>query len=136
MKISLMKMKKMTQMNAVKNAAAIMVIIRGVIIQMKQMTYRIAIWRLCFCRTLLLARAPAKASSCNGFGCGLNVRPLQVLVRMWTVLCAGMARGAAGLRPSAGRAISVGLRRNCIQRFAAWRSVFGLPKCSSYQKTK
>lgn len=33
------------------------------------MTYRFAIWRLCFSRTLLLARAAVKASSCNGFGC-------------------------------------------------------------------
>ena len=33
---------------------------------------------------LYLARAAAKASSWNGFGCALNVRPLQVLVRVWT----------------------------------------------------
>jgi len=31
-----------------------------------------------------LARAAAKASSCNGFGCALHVWPLQVLVRVWT----------------------------------------------------
>ena len=31
-----------------------------------------------------LARAAVKASSWNGFGCALNVRPLQVLVRVWT----------------------------------------------------
>jgi hypothetical protein len=55
------------------------------------MTYRFAIWRLCFCRTLSLARAAAKASSWNGFGCALIVRPLQVLVRVWTELCGGMA---------------------------------------------
>lgn len=42
---------------------------------------------------LLLARAVAKASSWNGFGCGLYVRPLQVLVRVWTgcaVACPGV----------------------------------------------
>ena len=50
----------------------------------KQMTYRFAIWRLCFSRTLCLARAAAKASSWNGFGCARVVRPLQVLVRVWT----------------------------------------------------
>jgi hypothetical protein len=31
-----------------------------------------------------LARAVAKASSWNGFGCGRDVWPLQVLVRAWT----------------------------------------------------
>lgn len=51
------------------------------------MTYRFAIWRLCFSRTLLLARAAVKASSWNGFGCARYfVRPLQVLVRVWTTL--------------------------------------------------
>lgn len=75
------------------------------------MTYRIAIWRLFFTvGNFILARAAAKASSCNGFGCALNVRPLQVLVRVWTELRDGMARGALGLRPSAGRAISVGFK--------------------------
>lgn len=42
---------------------------------------------------LLLARAVAKASSWNGFGCGRDVRPLQVLVRVWTacaVACPGV----------------------------------------------
>lgn len=34
--------------------------------------------------TLFLARADAKASSWNGFGCARIVRPLQVLVRVWT----------------------------------------------------
>ena len=84
--------KKMIRMNAVKNAAAIMGITSGVQIQrngmtFKQMTYRFAIWRLLFSappRNLILARAAAKASSWNGFGCALHVRPLQVLVRVWT----------------------------------------------------
>jgi hypothetical protein len=41
---------------------------------------------------LLLASAAAKASSWNGFGCGRDVWPLQVLVRVWTacsVACPG-----------------------------------------------
>ena len=50
------------------------------------MTYMFDIWRLLFSvRELDLARAAAKASSWNGFGCGrLFVRPLQVLVRVCT----------------------------------------------------
>lgn len=48
------------------------------------MTYMFDIWRLLFSvGNLLLARAAVKASSWNGFGCALNVRPLQVLVRVW-----------------------------------------------------
>jgi len=47
------------------------------------MTYRFAIWRLLFSvRQSYLARAAAKGSSWNGFGCALYVRPLQVLVRV------------------------------------------------------
>ena len=43
------------------------------------------IWRLLFSvRELDLERAAAKASSWNGFGCARIVRPLQVLVRVWT----------------------------------------------------
>lgn len=49
------------------------------------MTYMFDIWRLLFSvRELDLERAAAKASSWNGFGCALHVRPLQVLVRVWT----------------------------------------------------
>ena len=48
------------------------------------MTYMFDIWRLCLSRTLCLARAAVKASSWNGFGCALVVRPLQVLVCVWT----------------------------------------------------
>jgi hypothetical protein len=58
------------------------------------MTYRLAIWRLLFSvQERDLASAAAKASSWNGFGCGLDVRPLQVLVRVWTacaVACPGV----------------------------------------------
>jgi len=43
------------------------------------------IWRLLFSvGELDLARAAAKASSWNGFGCARDVWPLQVLVRVWT----------------------------------------------------
>ena len=43
------------------------------------------IWRLLFSvRECDLASAAAKASSWNGFGCGLDVWPLQVLVCVWT----------------------------------------------------
>jgi len=64
------------------------------------MTYRFAIWRLCFCRTLILARAAAKASSWNGFVCALIVRPLQVLVRVLTecALACPVARWHVKLR--------------------------------------
>jgi hypothetical protein len=49
------------------------------------MTYMFDIWRLLFSvRECDLARAAAKASSWNGFGCARYVRPLQVLVRVWT----------------------------------------------------
>lgn len=49
------------------------------------MTYMFDIWRLCLSRTLCLARAAVKASSWNGFGCARYfVRPLQLLVRVWT----------------------------------------------------
>jgi hypothetical protein len=44
-------------------------------------------------KNLLLARAVAKASSWNGFGCARDVWPLQVLVRVWTgcaVACPGV----------------------------------------------
>jgi hypothetical protein len=58
------------------------------------MTYMFDIWRLLFLvGNLIVARAAAKASSWNGFGCGLDVRPLQVLVRVWTacaVACPGV----------------------------------------------
>jgi len=58
------------------------------------MTYMFDIWRLLFSvRECDLARAAVKASSCNGFGCGRDVWPLQVLVRVWTgcaVACPGV----------------------------------------------
>jgi hypothetical protein len=44
-------------------------------------------------KNLFLARAAAKVSSWNGFGCGRDVRPLQELVRVWTgcaVACPGV----------------------------------------------
>jgi len=65
------------------------------------MTYRIAIWRLCFSRTLFLARAAAKASSWNGFGLSVDfARPLQVLVRVWgtCAMACPMARWHVKLR--------------------------------------
>lgn len=52
--------------------------------------YMAFVWSV---KNLLLARAAAKASSWNGFGSGLHVRPLQVLVRVWTecaVACPGV----------------------------------------------
>ena len=58
------------------------------------MTYMFDIWRLLFSvGERDLARAAAKASSWNGFGCGRDVWPLQVLVRVWTacaVACPGV----------------------------------------------
>jgi hypothetical protein len=69
------------------------------------MTYMFDIWRLLLRlnRRLSLnnsqslrrdlARAAAKASSWNGFGCGRDVWLLQVLVRVWTtcaVACPGV----------------------------------------------
>jgi len=59
------------------------------------------IWRLLFSvGNLILARAAVKASSWNGFGCGLDVWPLQVLVRVWTTcaLACPVARGHVKLR--------------------------------------
>jgi hypothetical protein len=72
------------------------------------MTYMFDIWRLLFSvGNLLLAREDAKASSWNGFGCGRDVWPLQVLVCVWTtraVACPGvrwhvkLRQGGATLR--------------------------------------
>ena len=56
-----------------------------------------------------LARAAAKASSWNGFGCvRYFVRLLQVLVRIMDYTRVGMARCAVACEAPAGRAISVG----------------------------
>jgi len=70
-----------------------------------------------------LARAAAKASSWNGFGCA------AVFCAAIASACArmdytrgGMARCAVACEAPAGRAISVGFRRNCIQRSGAMRS--------------
>lgn len=62
-----------------------------------------------------LVCAAVKASSWNGLGCARYfVRPLQLLVRV-DYTRAGMARGAVACEAPAGKAISVGFRRNCIQ---------------------
>jgi hypothetical protein len=48
----------------------------------------------------VMARAAAKASSWNGFGCARHVWPLQVLVCVWTTraLAYPVARGHVKLR--------------------------------------
>lgn len=49
------------------------------------MKYTLGIFSFLFSvRECDLARAAAKASFWNGFGCARIVRPLQVLVRVWT----------------------------------------------------
>jgi hypothetical protein len=72
------------------------------------MTYRIAIWRLLFSvGNLLLARAAVKASSCNGFGSGKEVRQLNVPVRVWSICAVGLPR--AGKRRAGCRDYGSGL---------------------------
>ena len=68
------------------------------------------IWRLCFSRTLILARAAVKASSWNGFGCA------RILCGHCKCLCAcgrnarGLPRGAVACEAPAGRGNSCGLQ--------------------------
>jgi hypothetical protein len=59
--------------------------------------YMAFVWSV---RNLLLARAAVKASSWNGFGCGRDAWPLQVLVRVWTTraLACPVARWHVKLR--------------------------------------
>jgi len=67
------------------------------------MTYMFDIWRLRFCRRLILARAAAKASSRNGFGCAWICAAIASACARVGELRDGLPRGAAGCaRPRAG----------------------------------
>jgi len=64
---------------------------------------------------LLLARAAARASSWNGFGCARLCAAIASACARVDWMRDGLPRGAVGLRPSAGRGNPVGFRRNCCQ---------------------
>lgn len=84
----------------------------------KQMTYMFDIWRLCFSQALCLASAAAKTSSWNGFGCVRICAAIASACARMDYMRGGMARCAVACEVPAGRAISVGFRRNCIQQFS------------------
>lgn len=80
------------------------------------MTYMFDIWRLLFSvQECDLAREAVKASSWNGFGCGLICAAIASACARMDYTRGGMARCAVACEAPAGRAISVGFRRNCIQ---------------------
>jgi hypothetical protein len=81
------------------------------------MIYRFAIWRLLFSVwNLLLARAAAKASSWNGFGCGLHCVAVASACARVDCLRGGLPRCAVACEAPAGRGNPEGFWRNCIQQ--------------------
>jgi hypothetical protein len=80
------------------------------------MTYMFDIWRLLFSvGDCDLARAAAKASSWNGFGCGLDVRAVASACARMDYTRVGLPRGARACEAPAGRGNPEGFWRNCIQ---------------------